>query len=158
MRIVKQRLLEMIPELRVFLDVDDLEDISDLESYISRSSVVLVFCSEGYFQSKNCMRELQAAVYKPLVALLEPDKKRGGMSLEEVKQQVLKCGEKYTEWGFDDKPEPVELSKALLSHDPIEWNRIGEFQDVRRSADALAAPAAECPCSCEALTSRSVRR
>ena len=28
MRIIKQRLLEMIPELSVFLDVDDLEDIS----------------------------------------------------------------------------------------------------------------------------------
>ena len=28
MRIVKQRLLEMIPGLSVFLDVDDLEDIS----------------------------------------------------------------------------------------------------------------------------------
>ena len=31
MRIVKQRLLEMMPALAVFLDVDDLEDIDDLE-------------------------------------------------------------------------------------------------------------------------------
>ena len=34
MRIVKQRLLEMMPDLSIFLDVDDLEDISDLEGYI----------------------------------------------------------------------------------------------------------------------------
>ena len=53
MRIVKQRLLEMIPELVVFLDVDDLEDIENLGQYIERTSTVLVFCSQGYFQSKN---------------------------------------------------------------------------------------------------------
>ena len=35
MRIVKQRLLEMIPDLSVFLDVDDLEDISNLQGYIA---------------------------------------------------------------------------------------------------------------------------
>lgn len=51
MRIVKQRLLEMIPELSIFLDVDDLEDISDLEGYITKSKMVLIFCSQGYFRS-----------------------------------------------------------------------------------------------------------
>ena len=68
MRIVKQRLLEMIPGMRVFLDVDDLEDISDLEGYISRSLAVLVFCSAGYFESRNCIRELRSAMVhgKPL--------------------------------------------------------------------------------------------
>ena len=104
MRIVKQRLLEMMPNLSIFLDVDDLEDISDLEGsvvvsrvvegrlvgrvvsrvvgrvvghwsllathhslcallttrcvllpcrYVDRSANILVFCSKGYFQSKN---------------------------------------------------------------------------------------------------------
>lgn len=72
MRIVKQRLLEMVPELEVFLDVDgmresdkrdglasllrpyvmlipaDLEEIGDLEGYINRSEVILVYCSQGY--------------------------------------------------------------------------------------------------------------
>jgi hypothetical protein len=42
MRIVKQRLLEMIPDVQVFLDVDDLEEIGDLEGYIERSLSVLV--------------------------------------------------------------------------------------------------------------------
>ena len=37
MRIVKQRLLEIIPGLSVFLDVDDLEDISNLQGYIERT-------------------------------------------------------------------------------------------------------------------------
>ena len=89
MRVVKQRLLEIIPLLRIFLDVsglpflavlmvafplllahalaartvdalvggsrwqvDDLEDISDLQGYIERTHTVLIYCSQGYFQSK----------------------------------------------------------------------------------------------------------
>lgn len=44
MRIVKQRLLEMMPDLRIFLDVDDLKEIGNLEGYIEQSEVVLIFC------------------------------------------------------------------------------------------------------------------
>ena len=40
MRIVKTRLLEMVPGLSVFLDVDDLEDISNLQGYIERTSTI----------------------------------------------------------------------------------------------------------------------
>ena len=53
MRVTKQRLLNMIPDLQVFLDVDDLGDISDLQGYIERSRTILVYCSQGYFASKN---------------------------------------------------------------------------------------------------------
>ena len=79
MRIVKQRLKEMVPELSIFLDVDDLEDISDLEGYIDATHNVLVFCSKGYFQSKNCMRELRSTVAKglPIIAVLDPDSAAG---------------------------------------------------------------------------------
>ena len=38
MRVAKQRLLEMIPDLSIFLDVDDLEDISNLQGYIAGAS------------------------------------------------------------------------------------------------------------------------
>ena len=34
MRVIKQRLLEMVPEFSIFLDVDDLEDIANLPSYV----------------------------------------------------------------------------------------------------------------------------
>jgi hypothetical protein len=47
MRIIKQRLLEMIPDLRVWLDVDDLADISRLEDYIEQCGTVLIFCTKG---------------------------------------------------------------------------------------------------------------
>ena len=46
MRIVKQRLLEMIPDLKVFLDVDDLEDTAALERYISESRLIFIYASK----------------------------------------------------------------------------------------------------------------
>ena len=39
----------------------DLEEIGYLEGYIERSQNILVYCSRGYFDSKNCMRELAAS-------------------------------------------------------------------------------------------------
>ena len=55
MRIVKNRLREMIPTVQCFLDVDDLEDIADLEGYIGRTQLVLIFLSEGcaYLRGSN---------------------------------------------------------------------------------------------------------
>ena len=54
---IKQRLREMIPAIRIFLDVDDLEDISDLEGYIAQSESVLVYLSAGYMTSKNVKQQ-----------------------------------------------------------------------------------------------------
>ena len=133
MRIVKQRLLEMIPDLKVFLDVDDLEDISDLEGYIDRTEIVFIYCSQGYFQSKNCMRELISSTQKRkrMIACLDLDTTRGGMSRDEVQRQLLEAEERYAGWRFpDDCPTGTELFKALFKDDPLEWNRIGAFQDV----------------------------
>ena len=42
-----------LPGVRVFLDVDDLKDISALESSIEQSAVVLIFLSKNYFGSRN---------------------------------------------------------------------------------------------------------
>jgi len=61
-RMIKQLLKEVLPGIRVFLDVDDLTDLSLLEQEISASAKVLVFISQGYFESKNCLRELVHAI------------------------------------------------------------------------------------------------
>ena len=157
MRVVKQRLLEVLPGARIFLDVDEPGfEIGDLESYVARSRAVLVFCSAGYFQSKNCMIELRAAVAndKPLITLLEPEAGRGGLTEEEVRRQLLHghlesvrgpwvqhaqlrhVHESYMKWGFGPRPSPQELVDALLpaapppGSEPIEWNRLSPHQDV----------------------------
>jgi hypothetical protein len=53
-----RRLKAMIPDIQVFLDVDDLLAIGQLDSYIDKSSAVLAFLTESYMQSKNCLIEL----------------------------------------------------------------------------------------------------
>ena len=42
-RVIKERLVHMLPELRVFLDVDDMEEGRGME-YVDRSAHVLAFC------------------------------------------------------------------------------------------------------------------
>jgi len=148
MRIVKQRLLEMIPDLHVFLDVDDLEEIGDLEKYIEKTSIILVYCSKGYFTSKNCMRELQSSttLQKPIIALTDPDVSRGGMSLTEVRDELIQADALAIKWGFRSADAPSsgteyqaayswpgyeQLYEHLFGkHETIEWNRIGHFQDI----------------------------
>ena len=47
---------------RVFLDVDDLQDIGDLEGYVRATGVMLFFLSKKYFQSRSCLREIRASL------------------------------------------------------------------------------------------------
>jgi len=103
---------------------------------------VLVYCSKGYCSSKNCMRELISAVHmgKPIVPLLEPDVSRGGLSVKEVRGQLIDAEQKYTEWGFGEgTPRGDALCDALFLCEPIVFDRMGPSQDVtvRLIADQL---------------------
>ena len=114
--------------------VDDLEDISDLEGYVDRSDFILIYLSQGYIESKNCMRELRSAVSKrkPIVALQDIDLTRGGITWGDVCERLLASDAKYNGWGFegDGGPKGEQLISALEATPLIEWNRIGDFQDV----------------------------
>ena len=135
-RIIKARLLEMVLELRIFLDVD----VSDmqlgegaLEQYVQRSANVLVFFSEGYATSKNCMRELRSAVKygKPLIPVIEMDPTKGGLSMDAMREELMAADAKYTRWGFDDAwPRGEDLASYLEERHPIEWIRLSALQDV----------------------------
>ena len=79
------------------------------------------------------MIELRAAVTKakPIIALMEPELKHGGLSKVQVEEQLLEADANYDKWGFeDDGLGCTTLYKALFAADAIEWNRIGAFQDV----------------------------
>ena len=50
MRTVKERMLEVLPGLQIFLDVDiEQLQIGKLEQYIVATDTVLVLCTHGYF-------------------------------------------------------------------------------------------------------------
>merc|ERR1719454_1296322 len=42
---IKRQLQRLLPDCRIFLDVDDLENIGQLEHYIDESAVILLFLS-----------------------------------------------------------------------------------------------------------------
>ena len=122
MRIVKQKLLEMLPEVRVFLDVDDLkEGRGGREVELSR--FVCVFVSHGYFISQNCMRELLRAVAlsKPIITLLESEPSKGAISSAEVLVRLEHAETLFEKWNLDEEmraaglplPSARELYEAL---------------------------------------------
>ena len=111
-------------------DVDDLEEIGNLEGYIERTNTILVYCSRGYFNSKNCMRELVASVQKakPIIALIDTETAHGGLNREEVHRCLMAAEGSYAEWGFGEStPSGQELYDHLFLSNPIEWNRIGDI-------------------------------
>jgi hypothetical protein len=93
-------------------------EIGDLELYIDQSIVINIFLSHGYFQSKNCLREVQATVekQKPFMFTHEADKSKGGGPVEEIKCELA------------DK----RLQTAVFTQERrvIVWYRIADFQLV----------------------------
>ena len=94
------------------------------------------------FTSPNCLRELLRAVVmrKPMFSLVESEEKKGGLTLEEVRRQLIKndvggfyhkcsLAAEVAQWGHE-LPTARELYDALFKKEPIEWARIGFFQEV----------------------------
>ena len=124
--------------------VDDLKEGKGAE-YVDASQLCLIFISDGYVSSPNCMRELLRAVFvkKPILALTEPEVRKGGLTREQVQARLEAADSKYErwglakemqDWGFVPLPTAALLLDALyvdaLYAPPLEWARIGIFQDV----------------------------
>ena len=112
---IKRQLCLLLPGVSVFLDVDDLESIGDLELYVEQSQVVQLFCSKGYFKSCNCLREIQCTLEKKKRFCLMFDPDKGGATLNAIR---------------DDEC-PDELRSAVFDgREVIRWYRISDFQLV----------------------------
>lgn len=68
-RIIKQRLVEMIPEMLVFLDVDDMKEGRGAE-YLDVSKTFLIFVSSGYFESCVSAAQLEPLTLGPRLDIL----------------------------------------------------------------------------------------
>lgn len=134
MRFLKTRLAEqMLPSLRIFLDLDDLDEGRGADA-IDMSQCVLCFLTKGFFDSKvahrpsaaaprtpinradarvalrqNCIRELLRALLraKPIVLMLETDIARnGGVPKAEVWPKFRHVFEQLiTRWELDAEVE-----------------------------------------------------
>jgi len=114
--IVKRQMQLLLPGVRVFLDVDDLVDIGELDKYVNASQCVLIFLSKGYFYSTNCVKELDACfqLRKPLVLVHEADAGKGGAPLEVLRGNC-----------HQDKVAYVFGNREIIT-----WHRVKEFQLV----------------------------
>ena len=157
MQVVKQRLTEMLPEVKVCLDVDTLHRTHGKGAeLVVRCEHFLVFCSGGFFSSPNCIRELICAVLqrKPIIVLMEPDRRHGRLTKAAAKDGLHEAVTRYAEWGLIDEarrgdsalgrvvagplqrwgfatlPGPDELYDAIFATEPIVWDRVVHFQDV----------------------------
>jgi hypothetical protein len=68
-----------IPDLRIYLDEDDIESYvygGNLEKAVTDSAVFFVFLSKDYFASSVCQEQILTAVRlgKPVIAIYEGDK------------------------------------------------------------------------------------
>jgi hypothetical protein len=126
---IKRQLQLLLPSVSIFLDIDNLANISDLEKEIAASSAVLILLgSTKYFRSPNCKREVDRAMLlnKPLVLVHESDPSKNGAALEELKAVCRDTwGQRYVEFIWAAGAEDNGSSDLI-----IPWHRGKDFQDV----------------------------
>jgi len=105
---VVRKLQLLMPGVRIWLDVDQLSNIKELEKAIEGCVVVFIFYTAKYFRSKNCRREVYAAVSlgKPIYVIYSGDESL----IDEMRDECRK----YCKDGED-------IIKSILAKDPIHW-------------------------------------
>jgi len=125
--VIKRQMQLLLPGIKVFLDVEDLENLEDLEMYVAQSQAVLLFYSRGYFFSENCLREVDEAIRlkKHLIVTHEADPQRGGVELAVIRAD---CESK-------DRDADLLFDQRTI----IPWLRLAEFQlqSLKMIAEAL---------------------
>ena len=114
---IKRQLSLLLPDVSIFLDIDDLKAIDKLEEYVEQSQVIMIFVSKGYFKSNNCLREVRCTVAKKKPLALVHDTARYLQSyspLETIKNE--EC--------------PDDLRPIFDSKEVVEWHRVKDFQLV----------------------------
>ena len=125
------------PGVRIWLDVDNLEDMGRLEESVADATTFLVFLSAGYFRSCPCRRELYAVLgsNRPFIPIFEADAAKGGASLAVLQAE---CRENCVEAAPDAYPSyggPDEMIRRIFwETEPIVWVRVNAFQLESRCA------------------------
>ncbi|KAL1499130.1 hypothetical protein AB1Y20_013641 [Prymnesium parvum] len=110
---IKSTLQLLLPGCQVFLDVDNLVEIGNLDQYVKGSQCVLPFLSKGYFFSANCLRELESALRWNLALILvhEQDENKGGVPLSTLREDCA-SQQRGLHLLFQDKDEIIAWHRA----------------------------------------------
>jgi len=97
--------------VKLWLDVDNLTDITKLEEAVNECAVFILFYTEGYFSSVNCRREVYAAVAakKPIIAVYVDD----STAIEEMTKECHAC--------CTEGPGSDIILENVLANEPILW-------------------------------------
>jgi hypothetical protein len=126
--------------------MDSVDDLRDLLISLGRdpgplglgaegvvmSETIAFHATKGFFESRPCLGEfLQAHVLgKRAVCILEPDPKKGGLSLSQVREMLEEAHRKgFCDDGSAVPPTAEQLFAYLTVHEPVEWSRIQAFQE-----------------------------
>jgi hypothetical protein len=136
---VVRKLQLLLPGIKIWLDVDYLNDLGKLEESVADCAVFLIFLSKGYFRSANCRRELYAAFAsrRPIVVIHEVDEVKGGAAIVDLKEECLaSCIEEKPD-AYPAYSGPEEAVRRVFEHDdPVMWVRAADFQTVSLKAIA----------------------
>lgn len=134
-RIVKTTLHKMMPSLRIFLDVDDLVEGRGKEG-VDRSDVVLIFLTQGYLHSTNCMRELLRAVFKRKRIIVMGTREPSGVPRRDVPARLEEALTRIASFGLDKDlarwgtavPTVEKLMRCLFKVPPIEFHSVNQAE------------------------------
>ena len=115
---VARKLRLSLPTLKVWLDINNLHDVSKLEQSVNESAIFILYYSKGYFRSKNCRRELYAAYHfcKPVIVIYEGD----SSVIEEMRDECC-------DYCVDGSVSNISLLQYLSNDVPIRWLNEGAF-------------------------------
>ena len=118
---IARKMQLLLPELKVWLDVDQLNDTSKLEDWVAVSSVFILSYTKNYFKSENCRREVYAAMKldKPILLVYEGDRS----VIEDMKAECIR----YCEGDGTDAPTATSILRKLL----------GDYEQKGMSYDAM---------------------
>ncbi len=118
------------PDIKVWLDVDNLHDLSSLEESVSASSVFMLYYSQNYFRSKNCRREIRAAIKmnKPILIVFDGNHES---VLRDMRQECLAESDSADSaadiLGFINQVFNKRRSIIMSSHIYVQWLKEKEF-------------------------------
>ena len=101
-----------IQGISIWLDVDELENVCDLEKSVAESAYFVLFYSKGFFNSINCRREVIYAqkAAKPITVMFELD----DIAVDKIVEMKNEFN-KY--WPTDMTPDI--FSDYIFAQDPI---------------------------------------
>ncbi|EOD33181.1 hypothetical protein EMIHUDRAFT_202403 [Emiliania huxleyi CCMP1516] len=137
---VVRQLQLLLPGVRIWLDVDNLEDVGRLEESVADAMTFLVFLSAGYFKSFNCRRELYAALAsnRPFIPIFEADAAKGGASIEALQAECREHCVEVVPPAYPSYGGPGEMiARVFEEAKPIVWVRVNAFQLESLKAIAL---------------------